>query len=58
MRYYPDVHKYFMTLYNMNQDWFKVRSKLTEKELQILFQLFLRMDDDILKIKKVLYPNK
>ena len=57
MRYYPEVDKYMKTLYWMNKDWFKVRSKLTEKQLQILFQIFLRTEDRLLEIKKIIAPE-
>jgi len=52
--YYPDTDKYFKTLYNMNQDWFKTRGKLTDKDLQKLFQIFLRINDNLLEIKKII----
>jgi len=55
--YYPDVDKYFKTLYNMNQDWFKTRGKLTDKDLQKLFQIFLRIDDNLIEIKKIIAPE-
>ena len=56
--YYPDVDKYFKTLYNMNQDWFKTRGKLTDKDLQKLFQIFLRIDDNLIEIKKIIAPEQ
>ena len=58
MNYYPDVDKYFKTLYFMNQDWFKTRNKLKDKDLQILFQIFLRTEDNLLKIKKIIAPGQ
>ena len=58
MRYYPEVDKYMKTLYWMNKDWFTVRNKLTEKQLQILFQIFLRTEDRLLEIKKIIAPGQ
>jgi len=54
--YYPDVNKNFKTLFSMNQDWMKKRGKLSDKDLQKLFQIFLFIDDSLINIKKILAP--
>ena len=51
--YFPDLNNYFKTLYYRNQEWFKYRNNLTQKEQQKLFRAFLRMDDALEEIKGV-----
>lgn len=51
--YFPDLNKYFQTLYYRNQDWFRYRGHLTREEQQQLFQAFLRMDHALRKIRGV-----
>ena len=52
--YYPDVDQWCKKLYYINQDWFRHRSKLSEEELQKLFEVFLKIDEDLAEIRQVL----
>ena len=51
--YFPDLNRYFKDLYYRNQDWFKYRTSLTEKEEQRLFRAFLAMDKGLEEIRNV-----
>jgi len=53
-QHYPDVHRYFVNLYLLNQDWLEKRSKIKEKDLKKLFDLFLDISENLEKIKDVL----
>jgi len=52
--YYPDVDKYFKTLYSLNREWFETRSMMEEVDLKTIFQLFLKLENQLMEIKKIL----
>jgi hypothetical protein len=51
--YFPDLNKYFKTLYYRNQEWFRYRNSLTQKEQRKLFRAFLRMNDALQEVRGV-----
>lgn len=50
---YPDLDKWFKTLYFRNRDWFKYRLDLTEAEQRQLFDACLQMDSALREIREV-----
>jgi hypothetical protein len=51
--YFPDLNRYFKTLYYRNQEWFRYRNNLTQKEQQTLFRALLSMDDALQAVRGV-----
>lgn len=51
--YFPDLNKYFKSLYYRNQEWFRYRGQLSREEQRELFQAFLRMEHALQKIRVV-----
>jgi hypothetical protein len=58
MNNYPEVDKYFKTLYYRNQDWFKYRNQLNDDELHNLFQAFIKMGESLNEISRVFDGKK
>ena len=56
--YYPDLNRYFQTLYYRNQEWFKYRSALSAQEQRRLFQAFMKMDDGLREVSRVFIQKK
>jgi hypothetical protein len=56
--YFPDLNKYFKTLYFRNQEWFRYRNSLTQKEQQQLFRAFLSMDDALEEVRRIFDKRK
>jgi hypothetical protein len=51
--YFPDLNRYFQTLYYRNQEWFRHRHHLTASEQHRLFQAFLRMEESLAEVRGV-----
>ena len=51
--YYPDLDRYFKILYFRNQEWFRYRNDLSQKEQKRLFRAFLSMSEALRVIRDV-----
>jgi len=56
--YFRDLNKYFGTLFGICKVWYQYRGTYTKKQSKMMFQILLKIEDNIIELKKLTDAQK